>query len=95
MDEQTSEMLRAVIRTEHNSFLTDCVIRNLSASGAKLLIEAKQVLPSEFVIFLRPNSPVGRRCQIMWRIGDTVAVRFISVHMDKSPYQGSGVWAPS
>jgi PilZ domain len=95
MGERTSSMLRAIIRTEHNSFATNCVIRNLSADGAKLLIEAKQDLPNEFIIFLRANSPVGRRCQVMWRIGDTVAVRFISVHLDKSPHQGASVWAPS
>jgi hypothetical protein len=93
MDERMSSTLPAVIRTDDSAI--PCMVLNLSAGGAKLLTEAKDELPNEFILFLRPNSPIGRRCHVIWQLGNKVAVRFLSVDLDKPPGQGSGVWAPS
>jgi hypothetical protein len=85
----------AVIRTEDAAVAISCTVCNLSEGGAKLVVEGSDPLPSEFILFLRPNSPVGRRCQAMWRLGDKVGVRFVSVaDFSKPGLKGSGVWAP-
>jgi PilZ domain len=87
----------ATIRTDDGSFTVSCVVSNLSEGGAKLMVEEPKPLPTEFFLFLRPGGAVGRRCQIMWRIGNRVGVRFVSVSVadfDKRAHRGSGVWAP-
>jgi hypothetical protein len=94
-NERSSSNISAVIRTEDASFSAACVVRNLSEGGAKLIINEQRQLPSEFILFLRPNSPVGRRCQVMWQVGKKVGIRFDSVaEFSKGTLKGSGVWAP-
>ena len=85
----------AVIRTDNAGPALHCVVCNLSEGGAKLMVEGSDPLPAEFILFLRPNSPVGRRCQTMWRLGNKVGVRFVAVaDFNKPGHKGSGVWAP-
>jgi hypothetical protein len=94
--QRSSSNASALIRTEDTSFTASCVLYNLSEGGAKLVVEEGKPLPTEFILFLRPSSPVGRRCQTMWRIGNKVGVRFVSVvDLDKRAPKGSGVWAPA
>jgi hypothetical protein len=63
---------------------------NLSEGGAKLIVEERKPLPADFILILRPSSPVGRRCQTIWRIGNEVGVRFVSVlDLDKPSHKGS------
>ncbi len=93
--ERSSSDAPAVIRTDDAALTMPCVVRNLSEGGAKLLVEGSDPLPAEFILFLRPNSPVGRRCQTMWRLGNKIGVRFVAVaDFNKPGHKGSGVWAP-
>jgi PilZ domain-containing protein len=93
--ERSSSNTPAVIRSDDASFTASCVVSNLSEGGAKLLVGEHEPLPTQFILFLRPNSPVGRRCETIWRIGNKVGVRFVST-ADSSirGHKGSGVWAP-
>jgi hypothetical protein len=93
--ERTSSNTPAVIGTEDDSFRAACIVCNLSEGGAKLMIEEPTPTPAEFVLFLRPDSPIGRRCHVIWRIENKIGVRFVSAFdSDKSSQKGSGVWAP-
>jgi hypothetical protein len=93
--ERTSSNTAAVISTEDDSFRAACIVCNLSEGGAKLMVEDPTPLPSELVLFLRPDSPIGRRCHVIWRIENKIGVRFVSAFdSDKSSQKGSGVWAP-
>jgi len=93
--ERNDSNVPAVIRTADAAPALPCVVCNLSEGGAKLLLEGSDALPAEFILFLRPNSPVGRRCQVIWRLGNKVGVRFVSVaDFNKAGHKGSGVWAP-
>ena len=74
-NERSTSNTPAVIRTEDAAPAISCVVCNLSEGGAKLVVEGSDPLPTEFILFLRPNSPVGRRCQTIWRMGDKVGVR--------------------
>ena len=85
----------AMIGTEDDSFKAACIVCNLSEGGAKLMLEEPTPLPSEFVLFLRPDSPIGRRCHVIWRIENKIGVRFESTFdSSKCAHEGSGVWAP-
>jgi hypothetical protein len=92
---RVSSNVSAKIGTEDDSFRATCIVCNLSEGGAKLMIEEPTQLPTEFVLFLRPDSPIGRRCHVIWRVENKIGVRFVSVFdSDKCSPKGSGVWAP-
>jgi hypothetical protein len=85
----------ATIRTEDGLIDEPCIVCNLSEGGAKLVFEEPKKLPTEFILFLRQGSTLGRRCQTIWHVGNKVGVRFVSVlTQDTHLHKGSGVWAP-
>ena len=54
----------------------DCVVVNLSYSGAALkLTQPAKDLPLQFILTL--NSGPVRRCRVCWRHGDKVGVKFV------------------
>jgi hypothetical protein len=91
---RTSCIISAVIRTEDASFSSSCIVHDLSELGAKLVVEEQRSLPEEFILFLRATSPVGRRCRTMWRAGNKVGVRIMSVaDFSRGRRNGADVWA--
>jgi PilZ domain-containing protein len=54
----------------------DCVIDDISATGAKLRIEAPKELPEEFVLLLSARGDARRHCKIAWRGPQEIGVRF-------------------
>jgi hypothetical protein len=93
-NDRSSSNTPALIRSEDASFTASCVVRNLSEGGAKLLVEDQEPLPTRFILFLRPNSSIGHRCETIWRIGNKVGVRFISIADCGVFAHHSSVWAP-
>ena len=57
------------------------------------MLEEDIKLPEEFVLLLRTNSSVGRRCRKIWHLGPKVGIRFVSAMGDSPRHKGSGVWA--
>jgi hypothetical protein len=53
----------------------DCLIRNLSDSGAKLVVSTAVSLPECFDLFIS-NKSVTRRVRIAWRRGEEIGVCF-------------------
>ncbi len=53
----------------------DCVIVNLSYSGAAIKVLQDKELPRQFILTL--NSGPVRRCRLCWRHGDKIGVKFI------------------
>ena len=53
----------------------DCLIRNLSDTGAKLTVSAAVTLPDCFDLFI-PQKSMTRRVRIVWWRGEEVGVRF-------------------
>ena len=50
---------------------------NVSESGAKLVLSTSDALPTEFLLSFSRDGRVRRRCQLKWRDGDKIGVRFI------------------
>lgn len=59
----------------------DCVIRNLSETGAKLDVSESVVLPSHFDLVI-PQKNVSHRAELRWRRGPEVGVAFLDVATD-------------
>jgi hypothetical protein len=63
--------------TAHGLTNHECRLSNLSQSGAELVVEVGDVLPSRFEIRLVPNSGRTKLWEVIWRRGKTIGVKFI------------------
>jgi len=54
----------------------DCVVRNLSDTGALLTVESPVGIPNDFTLLIKPELR-KRDCQVVWRTADKIGVRFI------------------
>ena len=54
----------------------DCIIRNLSDTGACLEIESERVPDSKFRLVIKPELLV-RNCEVAWRKPQKIGVRFL------------------
>jgi hypothetical protein len=54
-----------------------CVVRNLSASGAKLGFNATDDVPDRFTLILSRDGSVNRDCIVVWRSDREVGVQFV------------------
>ena len=68
-------LIAARISFNNGQSTLDCLIRNLSDTGAKLIVSAAIALPDSFDLFI-PQKSVTRRVRIVWRRGEEMGVRF-------------------
>lgn len=54
----------------------DCVIRNMSATGAQLAVDSPAAIPDEFTLLIKPEL-IKRKCRAEWRKGNRIGVRFV------------------
>jgi hypothetical protein len=61
----------------NNQYCTiDCLVRNLSRNGAKLVFEGTVLLPGEFELTL-PQKGASRRARIVWRSEGEAGIAFL------------------
>jgi hypothetical protein len=53
------------------------VVQDLSASGAKLTIDDPNTLPAKLRLAFSRDARTGRNCEVVWRRGNTVGIRFV------------------
>jgi hypothetical protein len=63
-------------------FVTNCVIRDLSESGAKLGVSRKVKLPAQFSL-LFVQRKLTLRVRLRWREGDAAGVSFSDIEAGK------------
>ena len=68
-------LLAARINFNNGQSALHCLIRNLSDTGAKLIVSAAVTLPECFDLII-PQKSVTRRARIAWRRGEEIGVRF-------------------
>jgi hypothetical protein len=54
----------------------DCIIRNMSDTGAALEVESPVGVPDEFTLLIKPEF-VKRNCQVAWRSANRIGVQFV------------------
>jgi hypothetical protein len=62
---------------------TDCLIRNLSQDGARLVFAGPAIIPMEFDLVIRQRGH-SRRVQLVWRKEADVGVKFLHRHAETS-----------
>ena len=72
-------------RRHHSAWITasdgigqhECRLTNLPQAGAKIIIDAATELPNHFALAFVPTEATRRRCEVIWRRGRTVGIRFV------------------
>jgi hypothetical protein len=54
-----------------------CVVQDLSASGAKITIDDPNTLPAKLRLAFSRDARTGRNCEVVWRRGRTVGIKFV------------------
>lgn len=60
-----------------NWSLADCTIRDLSETGAKLIVGDQVAVPNEFRFLITSENTI-RNARVVWRRGDMVGITFTS-----------------
>ena len=53
----------------------ECVIRNMSETGAALEVASPTGIPDDFTLLIKPEI-IKRECHVVWRTAERVGVRF-------------------
>ena len=69
---------KGLIHDDQGSILAPCLMTNVSASGAKLVMEAGINVPDWFVLTLARNANVRRNCEVVWRAARSIGVCFVA-----------------
>jgi hypothetical protein len=54
----------------------ECIVRNLSETGARIELERLVEVPNNFTLLIKPEL-LRRACAVAWRSGVLIGVRFI------------------
>jgi PilZ domain len=54
-----------------------CLVQDLSTTGAKVTIDDPNALPARLRLALTRDARTGRNCEVVWRRGNSVGVKFV------------------
>jgi hypothetical protein len=54
-----------------------CVVRDMSSTGAKITIDDPNTLPAKLRLAFARDARTGRKCEVVWRRGKSVGVKFV------------------
>jgi zona occludens toxin (predicted ATPase) len=76
-NEQRHRTLKPGLIVFNNGFSTiECLVRNLSESGAQLKVESLIGIPDEFQLKLK-DAAAAAPARIAWKRGQTIGIKFI------------------
>ena len=80
-DNRTAPRLRSLLKgriTYNNRLSTiDCVVRDISATGARLALTHQNVLPDKFELYV-PLKEQTYSVEVRWRADEDMGVRFLT-----------------
>jgi hypothetical protein len=54
-----------------------CMVQDMSTTGAKIAIDDPNALPAKLTLAFARDARTGRNCEVVWRRGGTVGVKFV------------------
>jgi hypothetical protein len=66
----------AKIQSAAGSLPRDCLVTDISESGARLYAEGI-VVPDSFVLVVTGTETIRRDCRVLWRLGNEIGVEFV------------------
>lgn len=82
--ERVKSFLRAQIIFNQRMSTIDCVVKNISATGAKLALTESIAVPSEFDLYI-PQKGRTFRSRIAWRDSTALGVEFLNSNSQAEP----------
>jgi Mg2+/Co2+ transporter CorC len=73
----------AIVLDSNGSLSCLCTVKDVSATGAKLVLLEQNEIPDEFTLLLSKYGNVRRRCKISWRSATEIGVRFVFTGDDR------------
>jgi hypothetical protein len=73
--ERIRSFLRAQIIFNNRMSTIDCIIKNISATGAKIALNDTFAVPTEFDLYI-PQKSRGHHARLIWRDKDSIGVEF-------------------
>ena len=55
----------------------ECRLTNVSQGGAEIVVDRDTELPDRFALSLVPNVPNKKFCEVIWRQGNAMGLKFI------------------
>jgi hypothetical protein len=93
MPQVKQERRRLVRRSRHHlSWITlegdirsyECQVLDVSADGAKLTADIEATVGRTFRLSIVPHAIVRRECEVVWRKGRMIGVKFAAVEVSNS-----------
>lgn len=79
MEERRKDLRQRVLKAGKIAFnrgaVIDCIVRNLSKSGALLNVADQFAIPEEFVLLIKRDN-LQYQCYVEWRSGNQIGVSF-------------------
>ena len=79
MDEHRKSQRHRTFKGGSISFdlgIVDCVVRNISDTGALLELKSHAGIPDKFTLIIKPEY-LKRSCEVVWRSARNIGVKFI------------------
>ena len=57
---------------------SECFVLDVSPGGAKIMTDIEIDIRDRFVLALVPNHPRSQQCEVVWRRGNTLGVKFVA-----------------
>jgi hypothetical protein len=54
-----------------------CVVQDISGSGARITVDDPSVLPAKLRLAFSRDARTGRNCAVVWRRGKSLGVKFV------------------
>jgi hypothetical protein len=54
-----------------------CIVQDMSSTGAKIAIDDPNSLPAKLRLAFERDARTGRSCEVVWRRGATVGIKFV------------------
>jgi hypothetical protein len=54
-----------------------CTVLDLSSAGAKITVDGPDTVPAKVRLALSRDARTGRTCQVVWRRGKTLGIKFV------------------
>lgn len=68
-----------VLMANESDVITVAKIADMSAAGAKLILPSDVEVPTNFVMAIASKAGPRRNCEVVWRTGNALGVRFRNI----------------
>jgi hypothetical protein len=82
--ERIRSFLRAQIIFNNRMSTIDCIIKNISATGARIALNDTLAVPTEFDLYI-PQKSRGHHARLVWRDRDSIGVEFMDAQTAVAP----------